>query len=57
MKQSYSLERPGHVTANISTIVQHTSISFGSLRYSNVRIQNNFFILRKVVEDLSDMAY
>ena len=42
---------------NISAIVQHMSVSFVSLRGSRVHLQNNTFILRKIVENLSDMAY
>ena len=44
-------------STNISAIVQHKSVSFVSLRSSRVHLQNNTFILRKVVESLCDMAY
>ena len=37
-------------STNISAIVQYTSVSFVSLRSSRVHLQNNTFILRKVVE-------
>ena len=44
-------------STNISAIVQHMSVSFVSLRSSRVHLHNNTFILRKVVENLFDMAY
>ena len=36
---------------------KHMSVSFVSLRNSRVHLQNNSFILRKIVENLCDMAY
>ena len=44
-------------STNISAIVQHTSVSSVSLRSSRVHLQNNTFILRKLVKNLCDMAY
>ena len=42
---------------NISAIVQHMNVSLASRRSSRVRLQNRTFILRKVVENLCDMAF
>ena len=44
-------------STNISAIVRQTSVSFVSLRSSRVHLQNNTFILRKIVANLCDMAY
>ena len=44
-------------STKISAIIQHMSVSFVSLRSSRVHLQNNTFILRKIVENLCDMAY
>ena len=44
-------------STNISAIVQHKSVSFDSLRSSRVHLQNNTFTLRKMIENLCDMAY
>ena len=52
-----SLESYFQKSTNISAIVQHMSVSFVSLRSSRVHLQNNTFILRKIVENLCDMAY
>ena len=41
-------------STNISSIVQHMSISFVSLQSSRVRLQNSTVILRNIVEDLCD---
>ena len=37
--------------------MHHMSVLFGSLRKSRVHFQSNIFILRKVMENLCDMAY
>ena len=44
-------------STNMSAIVQLMNVSFVSLRSSRVHLQNNTFILRKVVEYLYDMAH
>ena len=44
-------------STSISAIVQHMSVSVGSLRSTRVHLRDSTFILRKVVENHCDMAY
>ena len=44
-------------STNISAIVRYMSVSFVSLQRLRAHLQNNTFILRKIVENLCDMAY
>ena len=44
-------------SANISAIAHRMFLLFVSLRSTRVHLQNNTFILRKVVESHSDMDY
>ena len=44
-------------STSISAIVQQMSVSFVSLQSSRVHLQNNTFILSKIIDNLCNMAY